>query len=154
MILAVRGISIDPNNACFRARLGYCLYASSRAARVSKRCWITLFSMRSGGLSLVRAFKAGPTAAPISVGPFSHDPAAQKDNQGRLLVEIKLDGTVSLDRFRLTLISMGANITGEYPYYSNGAVSAYVPMGTMETLGAASGLNHVSLTKRRCCPLL
>jgi hypothetical protein len=105
-------------------------------------------NMDAGLTSLVRTFKAGPSIRAENPNPLSFESAAQRDVQGRVLVEIRLDGTVSIERFRQTLISLGGNITGEDPYYRFGTFSAFVPMGSMDTLGAASGVGSVSLSYR------
>ena len=105
-------------------------------------------NMDVGLAATVRAHKVATGLATATINPampISYDSLAQKDPVGRVLVEIVLDGSVSIDQFRSTLLSLGANIAGENPHYRNGAISAYLPLATMEALGSTRGVSNLAL---------
>jgi hypothetical protein len=63
------------------------------------------------------------------------------DAQGRILVDIYLDGSVSANAFAASLTQQGALVTGVNPYFSKGAVSAYVPTASLIAISNLGGLN-------------
>ncbi|OWQ93805.1 hypothetical protein CDN99_05045 [Roseateles aquatilis] len=70
------------------------------------------------------------------------------DSEGRVLVDIYLDGSSSIEDFKASLIAAGANVTGVNPAFANGAISAYVPTSALAGLAATNGLKLAKLTKR------
>jgi len=50
-----------------------------------------------------------------------------------------------MDQVRSTLLALGANIAGENRAYGNGAISAYLPLVSIETLGYSRGVNNLAL---------
>jgi Subtilase family len=107
-------------------------------------------NMDSGLSEIVRAFKAASgniTASAAAPGfPISYDAITQTDASGRVLVEIYLNGSASMDDVRSNLLSLGANITGENPTYRLGAMSAYLPVSSLEALGNAVGVSALTLS--------
>lgn len=104
-------------------------------------------NMDAGLAGIVKSQKPGAVAQPPgSTGlSISYTSMAQLDPQGRVLVEIVLDGSVRIDQIRSTLLSLGASIAGENPQYRNGAISAYLPVGMIEVLGSTPGVNNLAL---------
>lgn len=73
---------------------------------------------------------------------------AMKDSVGRVLVDIYLDGSVSLPQFVSQLQGVGAEVTGVNPAFRFGAVSAYVPPSAIPSIAVFGGLHLAKLTVR------
>jgi len=106
-------------------------------------------NMDAGLSEIVRAFKSASgniTASAASPEfPLSYDAVVQTDASGRVLVEIYLNGSATMDDVRANLLSMGASITGENPAYRLGAMSAFLPVSSLEALGNATGVSALTL---------
>jgi hypothetical protein len=72
----------------------------------------------------------------------------QTDQQGRVLVDIYLDGTLGSNQFTASLAAAGASITGVNPDFRYGAVSAFIPTSAIQTIAGISGLNVMKLAAR------
>jgi hypothetical protein len=70
------------------------------------------------------------------------------DAQGRILVDIYLDGSVSPSAFAATLTQQGARVTGVNPYFAKGAVSAYVPVSSLVAISNLGGLSVMARSAR------
>jgi hypothetical protein len=96
---------------------------------------------------LVDSLKA-PRAARQAVTGMRAKYDSMTDSSGRVLVDIYLDGQVSLDALVAQLKSAGANVTGVNAAFRKGAVSAYVPPNQIEGLAATSGLRLMKMSLR------
>jgi hypothetical protein len=106
-------------------------------------------NMDAGLAEMVREYKASQNFTALSLAaefPLFYGNMAQSDGSGRVLVEIYLNGAQSMDQVRASLLSWGASITAENPSYRAGAVSAYVPLSSMDTVGGGSGISHLALS--------
>ena len=72
--------------------------------------------------------------------------SAMTDDIGRVLVDIYLDGSVSLPQFLSQLQGVGANVTGANPDFRFGAISAYLPTAAISSISVSSGLHLMKLT--------
>jgi hypothetical protein len=68
------------------------------------------------------------------------------DGSGRILVDIYLDGSVSLAQFLTRLQAAGAQVSGVNPDFRHGAISAYVAPDSIVSLTAGGGLHLMKLT--------
>lgn len=98
----------------------------------------------SGGRSIAADASAMASGALVS----RRNALAMRDASGRILVDVFLDGSVSLPDFLSQLSAMGAEVTGVEPNFRNGAVSAYVPVAALTTLGSSSGLHLAKMSLR------
>lgn len=92
-----------------------------------------------------RAPGARSAAAPDQI-KANHMSKGMKDGIGRILVDIYLDGSVSLPKFVQQLQSVGAVVTGVNPYFRFGAVSAYMPTSAISSIAVSGGLRHMKMT--------
>jgi len=72
----------------------------------------------------------------------------QTDQQGRILVDLYLDGTLGINQFTASLAAAGASITGVNPDFRYGAVSAFIPTSAIQTIAGISGLNVMKLATK------
>lgn len=70
------------------------------------------------------------------------------DDAGRVLVDIYLDGSLSLADFQALLVSTGSNITGVNPAFRFGAISAFVPPSAIGSVAGFNGLHLMKMTAR------
>jgi Subtilase family len=70
------------------------------------------------------------------------------DRQNRVLTTIHLDGTAAIEDVRKSLGALGIAIAAENLEYRDGALSAYVPLGSGETLASLPGVSAVKLVQR------
>ncbi|NYE60397.1 hypothetical protein FHW58_001549 [Duganella sp. 1224] len=70
------------------------------------------------------------------------------DSNGRVLVDLYLDGQRPLDAVVASLQAAGAQVTGVNAAFRRGAVSAYVPPNQIEGLAATAGLRVMKLSLR------
>jgi hypothetical protein len=73
---------------------------------------------------------------------------AVRDLQGRVMVNIHLNGSVPIAQVRNQLASLGAKITAENNSYRNGLISAYVPVNKLAELARSPGVLSLSLGRR------
>jgi Subtilase family len=71
-----------------------------------------------------------------------------RDEQGRVLVNIRLDGKVSLLEIRNQIIAAGGNVTAENSAYRQGVLSAYVPAGKIAEVARMPGVLSASMARR------
>jgi Subtilase family len=74
--------------------------------------------------------------------------SAQYDAQGRILVDIYLDGSLSMPQFTANLTALGAQITGINPYFRAGSLSAYVPVSALQSVAGTAGLSVVTMSAK------
>jgi Subtilase family len=74
--------------------------------------------------------------------------ALMVDRQNRVLTTIHLDGSASLDDIRKSLAGLGISIVAENMEYRDGALSAFVPLNSAETLASVKGVSAVKLVRR------
>ncbi len=91
---------------------------------------------------LVDSQKAiGVAAQSLSSGPTANYAEWMNfDAQGRILVDIYLDGTQNLSAVTSSLKAQGAVITGVNPEFRFGAISAYVPVSSVEPVSQLGGV--------------
>lgn len=70
------------------------------------------------------------------------------DAAGRVLVDIHLDGSESLDVVVDRLKASGAQVTGVNPYFNKGTISAWMPIDQIEPLAANRGLKLIKMSVR------
>ena len=70
------------------------------------------------------------------------------DSQGRVLVDIYLNGTQSLVQVEGTLGALGAVITGTNPYFQHGAISAYVPISAIQNMAGLGGVKLMNMSAK------
>lgn len=101
------------------------------------------------GLSdLVDKLKAPAAARQAVAGGLKSTHEGLTDSSGRVLVDIYLDGSSSLDTVVDNLKAVGANVTGVNAAFRHGAVSAYVPPNQIEGLAGTTGLRVMKLSLR------
>ena len=108
--------------------------AQAQQAKLDGRLSDLVDSLKSRGVS--RLAVTGPHVTDYSM----------RDDSGRVLVDIYLDGSSSIDAVVASLKAAGANVTGVNPYFRNGAVSAYIPPIQIESLAATSGLRLMKMS--------
>ncbi|MFZ6644904.1 S8 family serine peptidase [Undibacterium sp. TJN25] len=94
---------------------------------------------------LVASLKSRGVTRLAVTGPQVTD-SSMRDSAGRILVDIYLDGTTSIDAVVTNLKAAGANVTGVNPYFRNGAVSAFIPLVQIESFAATSGLRLMKMS--------
>jgi hypothetical protein len=102
---------------------------------------------------LVDSDRAGraPFVTPAIAGRrirTAFDTHAMRDAQGRILVDIYLDGSVPLNQFIANLTAAGGNITGVNPDFRFGAVSAYLPVASIRAISGFTGVSVMTMTPR------
>lgn len=130
-----------------RLRLLACLLSMAAAGTVHAQ-----HAKLDGALSdLVDALQPRPGAR-LAPQTAEEQPAARsnpiRDADGRVLVDIYLDGSTSMAQFLLLLQSVGANVTGTNPAFRFGAISAFVPTSAITSIAASSGLHLMKLTRK------
>lgn len=70
------------------------------------------------------------------------------DRRNRVLVGVKLDGTVALDDLRASIAGVGGSIAAENREYRNGSLSVFVPLAAAEQLARLPGISTVRLLDR------
>lgn len=70
------------------------------------------------------------------------------DDQGRVVVNVHLDGTLPLAKVRLAAEKLGASSVAELASYRNGVISLFVPISKVEALATAPGVSSVILSPR------
>jgi len=73
---------------------------------------------------------------------------ATRDADGRVLVDIHLNGKASIDIVRSQLTAAGAKIVAENSAYRRGVMSAFVPVNKVAEMAGAPGVLSMSLTRR------
>src|SRR3954462_3792554 len=73
---------------------------------------------------------------------------AVRDKQNRVMLNIHLNGKVSLQEVRNALVASGANVTAETNLYRHGAISAFVPIDKIAEVARRSGVLSVSMGHR------
>jgi len=105
-----------------------------------------------GALSdLIDAEKARASRQPRTATPQDAPAATFRgvtDANGRILVDIYLDSTQSIDEVVLRLKAAGAEVTGINREFSAGAISAYVPTAALTGLAAGDGVRLMKMTVR------
>lgn len=131
------------------SHLAWCV-ASLCAAGTSFAQHPKMDSALSEFIDAQRARAGTPSISAQPGGPLraAHLNRAMRDRQSRVLVDIHLDGSVSLPQFLLQLQSVGAEVTGVNPDFHFGAVSAYIPTSALTSISAGSGLHLMKLTLR------
>ncbi|WP_394778465.1 S8 family peptidase, partial [Undibacterium sp.] len=110
--------------------------AQAQQAKLDGRLSDLVASLKSRSVSRLAA--SGPQVADHSM----------RDSSGRILVDIYLDGTTSIDSVVTSLKAAGANVTGVNAYFRNGAISAYIPPAQIESFAATSGLRLMKMSLR------
>ncbi|MGC3991851.1 MAG: S8 family serine peptidase [Chthoniobacteraceae bacterium] len=85
------------------------------------------------------------TRAREALGAFTH---AQKDSGNRVLVDIYLDGTQTMEEVRKQIRKMDGKITASVDWYRHGLVTAWLPIKKARTLAASYGVSAVNLALR------
>jgi Subtilase family len=99
---------------------------------------------------------SGQTAAQASATPATGGTRklrgarglALRDAQGRVLVDIHLNGKVPIADMRSLLISAGAKIVAENSSYRRGVISVFVPVSGVADLARSPGVLSISLARR------
>lgn len=70
------------------------------------------------------------------------------DAAGRILVDIYLDGSSSIEQFKALLVSVGGEVTGVNASFGRGAISAYLPATAVGAVAGFNGLHLMKMTSR------
>jgi hypothetical protein len=81
----------------------------------------------------------------LQIGTFS---SAMLDDQGRILVDIYVAAGATIGQVSAQLAGLGANITGVNGFFQNGAISAYVPVGSIQAMSNINGVKQMNMTAR------
>src|SRR4051812_18364321 len=92
----------------------------------------------------------GKSVAPKTRSKSAHKrrPLALRDNERRVLVNIRLNGQASLADVRQRLVAAGANVTSENSSYRNGIISAFVPVSKVAEVARSTGVLSMSVARR------
>ncbi|HEY0954980.1 MAG TPA: S8 family serine peptidase [Roseateles sp.] len=70
------------------------------------------------------------------------------DAAGRILVDIYLDGSSTIEQFKALIVSVGGEVTGANPAFGRGAISAYLPASAIGSVAGFNGLQLMKMTAR------
>jgi hypothetical protein len=70
------------------------------------------------------------------------------DDQNRVLVEIKLNGTMSMADMHALVEAQGGQVMGEDPYYRMGTISAFIPVEAAETIAGSGGIMSMEVSMK------
>jgi hypothetical protein len=87
---------------------------------------------------------AGEFMNPLT-GPASR---IRRDAQGRVLVDIYLDGKITVVQAQGMLALYGARVTGAVPTYRQGLISAFIPVSAAVSLANTAGIQSILLARR------
>ena len=73
---------------------------------------------------------------------------AVRDKEGRVMVNVRLDGNVALPEIRKQIIAAGGTVTAENSSYRHGVLSAYLPVSKIAEIARAPGVLSVSMGRR------
>ncbi|MGH9628256.1 MAG: S8 family peptidase [Bryobacteraceae bacterium] len=73
------------------------------------------------------------------------DSKLQTDLMGRVLVEVRLDGTRPVAQMRSALAGLGMGIVSDTAAYRGGVISAFIPLGAAGDLGRLPGVRSADL---------
>ena len=80
------------------------------------------------------------------VSLLASNPHARADANDRVLVDVYLDGSLSMDDAVKAAEALGCTVTARADWYRQGAFSAYLPVNQANTLGRTSGIRTVNLS--------
>ncbi|HEX4084329.1 MAG TPA: S8 family serine peptidase [Chthoniobacteraceae bacterium] len=95
--------------------------------------------------ALIESGKPEPQSARTAIADADH---AQMDTQGRVLVQVTLNGKVPLAGVRANFEALGAKVTASVPWYRKGIFSAWLPLKAAGQLAGAKGVAAVHLAPR------
>ncbi|HBY59810.1 MAG TPA: hypothetical protein DEH78_08290, partial [Solibacterales bacterium] len=96
----------------------------------------------------VRDLDVAPHILTGAFTPMAANSSVMTDRNNRVLVDVVLAPGASLEETRSLLARTGARITGVFPYYRGGAISAYVPISATLRLAAQSGVVSVAASPK------
>jgi hypothetical protein len=116
---------------------------SVQAAGLDAALTDLIASVRAGNQAFV-------TSAQQPVGQLQtgYGSLARVDAQGRILVDIYLDGTVTTDNMTAMIAVAGGSVTGVNPYFQFGTVSAWLPVNAISNLAGGTGARTMTMAAK------
>lgn len=115
-------------------------------------------NLNNGLRELAQAYKDAAKSASAKSGSstkiMSHaqaqaflaaNPAARADEQDRVITDIYLDGSASIDDVAKALEAQGCKIEARVDWYGHGALAVWLPLDKAAKVGRMTGVNYVNL---------
>ena len=120
----------------------FCLLVS--AGRLGAATDLPL-NLDNGVRELLTETSSSHAAATAKIAPNGIARKAVRDQAGRVMLRIHLNGKMTLAEVRALLVASGARITTEASSYRHGAISAFVPVNKITELARSPGVLSISL---------
>jgi hypothetical protein len=75
-------------------------------------------------------------------------PSVNADDAGRVLVNVQLNGTISLSEVEAKLVELGLEITASDSHWRNGVISAWLPVSQAVVAANLGGVRSITLARK------
>ncbi len=86
-----------------------------------------------------------PLSSAAAKAVLATNPLARADDQGRVIVDIYLDGSATIDSVVAQLEGLGAKIESRVDWYDHGALAVWLPLSRASQVGRMTGVRVVKL---------
>ena len=102
-------------------------------------------NLDNGVRELLAESSSSHAAAQATNAPNGISRKAVRDQAGRVMLSIHLNGKMTIAEVRALLVAAGAQVTSEDSFYRHGAISAFVPVNKITEIARSPGVLSIAL---------